>query len=183
MPMLDGTKAKQVIVEVVRCAGGKLTGKTKLYKAFYLAHLFYAENAPGYLTDWPIVRMPYGPGVDSGDELLDELRIAGIVERESSTTGPYHTTTYRLTSKKLPGERLPKKALEAVRAAVDFVETKSATELSDLTHEHSRSWNNARNGQQLNIYIDQIDDDEFDKRERELDALRRDLVAAWKFNK
>jgi hypothetical protein len=24
-------------------AGGKLAGKTKLYKAFYLAHLFYAE--------------------------------------------------------------------------------------------------------------------------------------------
>ena len=100
--------------------------------------------------------------------------------RESTKTGPCHTTTYRLTGKKLPSDRLPKKALDAIRAAVQFVHEKNATELSDLTHEYSRSWINARDGQQLNIYIDQIDDDEFDRREQELDALNRDLVAAWK---
>ena len=38
---------------------------------------------------------------------------------------------------------------------------KGAAELSDLTHEFSRSWNSASEGQELNIYVDLIPDDEF----------------------
>ena len=180
MLMLDGIRAKQVIVELIRAAGGEWTGKTKLYKAFYLAHLFFAESEPGYLTNWPIVRMPNGPGVDSGDELLSELALCGVLARKGTKTGPYPTTTYRLMKKRPPGEKLSKAALAAISAAVEFVQTRNATELSDLTHEFSRFWNTARDGQTLNIYIDQIDEGEFDEREQALDALNRDLVAAWK---
>ncbi|HYV36446.1 MAG TPA: type II toxin-antitoxin system antitoxin SocA domain-containing protein [Gemmataceae bacterium] len=179
MPKLDAIQAKQVIVELLRAAGGAWTGKTKLYKAFYLAHLYYAENEPGYLTNWPVVRMPNGPGIDAGDELLEELELTGIIARDAAMVGPYHTSSYRLTGKKLPAERLAKKALEAIRVAVEFVQTKSATELSDLTHEFSRSWLNARDGQHLNIYIDLIEEDEFARREQSLETLHRDLVAAW----
>jgi hypothetical protein len=36
----DKERAKRVIVEILRQAGGEL-GKTKLFKAFWLAHLYY----------------------------------------------------------------------------------------------------------------------------------------------
>jgi hypothetical protein len=36
MSMKERTKAKQVIVEIVRQAKGKFTGKTRLFKAFYV---------------------------------------------------------------------------------------------------------------------------------------------------
>ncbi len=99
MNMLDVDRAKQVLVELIRAAGGEWTGLTKLYKAFYLAHLYYADSAPGYLTNWPIVRMPNGPGVESGDELLTELVLADIITRQNARIGPYPTTTYRVTTK------------------------------------------------------------------------------------
>ena len=52
------TTAQQVLLELIQDAGGVWEGKKRLYKAFYFAHLYYAEERPGLLTDWPIVRMP-----------------------------------------------------------------------------------------------------------------------------
>ena len=56
MNMLDTDRAKRVLVELIRAAGGEWTGKTRLYKAYYLAHLYYAETESGFLTNWPVVR-------------------------------------------------------------------------------------------------------------------------------
>ena len=174
----ESTKAKQVILQIVKSAGGELTGKARLFKAFYLAHLFYSKDAPDYLTNWAIVRMPNGPGIGAGDELIHELVLAGALTRNPANIGPYSTTKYRATGKELPS-KLPKAAIEAIDSAVEFVRNKSAAELTDLTHEHSRSWIAARDGQPLNIYIDNIPDDEFESREHDLDALSRDLLSAW----
>ena len=104
MSTLETDQAKQVLVELIRAAGGEWTGLTKLYKAFYLAHLYYAESAPGYLTNWPIVKMPNGPGIESGEALLNELVIAGILAREGARIGPYPTTRYRIANPR-PGRR------------------------------------------------------------------------------
>ena len=60
------------------------------------------------------------------------------------------------------------------------IEPFAATELSDLTHEFSRSWIEARDGQPLDIYIDMIPDDEFERHEREIDTVHRELLAALK---
>ena len=68
--------AKRLILEILRQAGGEIE-KTKIFKAFWLAHLYYSKIAPGYLTDWPIVRMPNGPGIDRGDQLIVELIHSG----------------------------------------------------------------------------------------------------------
>ena len=99
MNMLDMDRAKQVLVELIRAAGGEWTGKTRLYKAYYLAHLYYAETEPDYLTNWPVVKMPYGPGIECGDELLNQLVLAGVLVRKHTAVGPYTATAYRLTEK------------------------------------------------------------------------------------
>jgi hypothetical protein len=178
--MTERAKAKRVIAEIVRQAGGKLTGKTRLYKAFYLAHLFFAERDRGYLTAWPIVRMPHGPGIDCGDELIEELELSGILERKQVPEGPWQTTRYGLKREGRRQEKLSAGATRAIKEAVEFVCSKAATELSELTHEFSRSWLEARDGQPLDIYIDIIPDDEYEMREREIGALHRELMAAWK---
>lgn len=178
--MSERTKAKRVILELIRQAGGEFVGMTRLYKAFYVAHLLYAENEPGFLTTWPIVRMPHGPGIESGEDLLVELELTGLLDVERVREGPWTTARYKLTDRGLASQPLDPAEQRAVREAVEFVQSKSAVEVSELTHEHSRSWLAARDGQVLNIYIDMIPDDEFRRRERELDALHRDVMAAWK---
>src|SRR3974390_425277 len=130
MSMTERTKAKHVITEIIRQAGGKFTGKTRLYKAFYVAHLLFAEREAGYLTVWPVVRMPHGPGIDCGDELLAELELSGIVDRKQMPEGPWQTTRYELTRKGRGEEKLSAGATRAIKEAVEFVSSKSATELS-----------------------------------------------------
>jgi hypothetical protein len=151
MSLHERAKAKRVIAEIVKEAGGELVGKTRLFKAFYVAHLLYAEREPGYLTTWPIVRMPHGPGIDGGDELLRELELTGVLHCDQVPEGPWLTNRYVLQKKAPAGDRLSAGEIRAIREAVRFVQSKSAAELSELTHEHSRSWIAARDGQPLNI--------------------------------
>jgi hypothetical protein len=179
MKIFDTDRAKHVLVELIRAAGGEWTGKTRLYKGYYLAHLYYAETEPDYLTNWPVVKMPYGPGIECGDELLNQLVLSGVLAREHTLIGPYTGTVYRLTGKPLPGESLSLQAVRAIELAVNFVREKGAAELSDLTHEFSRSWNSAQEGQELNIYVDPIPDDEFAARDQRLSTLKSELTAAW----
>ena len=66
-------RAKKIIVELVREAGGKFASMTSLSQAFWKAHLAYAAQEPGYLSSWPIVKTPSGPGIGDFDTLLSEM--------------------------------------------------------------------------------------------------------------
>ena len=173
--MADRDRAKKVIVEIIRQAGGELTATTRLYKALYFAHLYYAEAAPGYLSDWPIVKMPNGPGIHSCGGIVAELLAAGALATDHVPVGPFRAVRYRLTGQELPGAPLPDEAVQAIQRAVQLVQDKPATELSDMTHEFSRSWNMANDGDELNIYVDLIPDDEYQMREENLARLRNSL--------
>lgn len=169
-------RAKRIIVEIIRQAGGQITRKTALFKAFYFAHLFYAESEPGYLSDWPIVRMPHGPGIESANELIKELTDNGFIRTDHTPIGPYKAITFRTTQKELSEPELHSAEVAAIRRAVNLVKNMSAAELTDLTHEFSRSWNEAKHGERMDIYVDSIPEDEFDNREQEL----AELEEAWK---
>ena len=162
---------QDVILEILRVADGEWTGKTKLYKAFYFAHLYYANERPGLLTDWPIARMPEGPGIHQGDRLLNAIAEHGFLTVELSHEGPYPENRYRLTDKAGQVPRPPADASSAIKDAANFCLPRTATELSQLTHERSRSWKLGRDGDLLNIYIDTIPDDEYQRRQDELARL------------
>jgi len=179
MPNSDREQAKQVILEIVRRCGGEFEGKTKLYKTFYLAHLYYAGEAPGYLTEWPIVRMPHGPGIDCGDALLHELVTEGALSAEPHRIGPYISTKYRVVQGFDSGQTFDEVALQSIQSAIDFALTRSASQLSELTHEQSRSWNSTPDGSILNIYLDLIPDEEYDERRGQLQTLRDEIAAAF----
>ena len=109
--------AKKIIVEIIRHLGGSITGVNKLDVAFYLAHLFYAKSEIGYLSDWPIVRLPHGPGVDEGEVLLAELVGTGILNAKSQSIGPYEVAEYSLSGKDATEDPLAPEAVTAIKKA------------------------------------------------------------------
>lgn len=175
----DKETAKQVIAEIERQSpGDELSGKVRLFKAFYFDHLFYARDNVGYLTEWPIVKMPNGPGIDGFDTLISELVQDQILEVEPTRIGPYNAALYRATAKQ--GERvLAEDAVNAVRNAVEFIAHKTGAQLSDITHEHSRSWNEAELGSELSIYLDMLSDEDYEVEKERASRIGQELEAAW----
>lgn len=171
------TTARDVILELLRVGEREWTGKTKLFKAFYFAHLYYANSRPGLLTGWPIARMPEGPGIDKSDVLFGELTQEGYLTIEVIHEGPYPEYRYRLTDKGYNAERPPEDARVAIKDAATFCLPKTGSELSQFTRDKSRSWREGKDGQVLDIYIDTIPDEEYEKRRVEIVNLDKLLPA------
>ena len=170
-------RAKEIIVEIIRQAGGTFEGKLRLYKTFYFAHLYYYEKTGGcILSEWPIVRMPEGPGIDMGDVLIRELIDSGILERSSRPSGPYSEQVFRLLTDR--STSLDACAMQAIYESWNFVSKKTAQELSAITHEKSRAWKDAENGEELNVYIDTFDDDELEDRRVRCEEARKAIESA-----
>ncbi len=160
----DKERAKQIIVEVIRQAGGTFDNKTNLFKAFYYAHLLFAESQPGYLSSWPIVRMPRGPGIHRFDILLGELMAEGKVETKQISKGSYSGFRFQVSGKAETHDLLTAAAIESIADAVKRVEGRSAEQVSHDSHETSRAWRNSKDGDELNIYVDLIPDEEYQAR-------------------
>ena len=173
----DRSLAKEIILEILRQAGARFRGKARLYKTFYFAHLYHYKEGNGLLSDWPIVRMPQGPGIDEGTQLLHELKAEGRIGLHSEECGPYKEVQITLTSPE-PSTLGPAEIL-AVKQAVAYVAEKSASDLSNETHEYSRSWLKMPDGAPLNIYVDVLDDEEYENTASEIDRLNADLAAVF----
>lgn len=152
-------EAKRVILKIIAIAGGKLRKKVALYKAFYYAHLWYWKEYTGILTDYPIVKMPHGPGIDRGTDLLSELEKDGLIKINKETGGFYDEQSFLLTSTHLIDRN--DKDYQAIKKAVDYVIKKNAIKLSETTHENSISWQESEIGDELNIYLDLLEDEEY----------------------
>ena len=59
------------------------------------------------------------------------------------------------------------------------MEGRTGAELSELTHEHSRSWQTTPNGQEMNIYVDLIDDEEMEVMRRQVAAVKEREQGVW----
>jgi hypothetical protein len=169
--MSNRERAKRLILEILRAAGGGL-GKAVLFKAFWLAHLYYVKKAPGYLSDWPVIHMPTGPGIDQGDALLRELAGEGLLQQTHEPNGPYTEMHCRLTDKPLEAG-LSEAAVAAVQEAVAFVKQFTAAGLSQWSHDASRSWRETAPGEELDIYADLIPEDEFEEAEKQVEAMSK----------
>src|SRR5262245_5775654 len=163
-------RAKKIVVELVRQAGGQFQNKTNLFKAFWKAHLAYAENSPGYLSTWPIIRMPNGPGIEDFDYLLSEMLADGWLAIGEAQVGPYQAMVLSLGAN-CPPPSLPEAAIAAIREGVKAVDGKSAAAVSDESHRQSRVWREAKDGEELDIYLDLMNDAERDQREANIAAL------------
>jgi|ERR1043165_2102818 hypothetical protein len=176
MPAAD---PRHVIVEILRNAKNGIN-KTKLFQAFYLSHLVYTHNTPGLLTPWKMVHTPKGPGIDASYQLLESLEADGYLTRKVTSDGLFKECEFCWTGKELLANALPQAAIDAIQRATAYVLPLTASQISQLTHEHSRSWIEATNGETLDIYTDLIDDEEYDRRNEQLDRLEADIEAALK---
>ncbi len=165
------TRVKRIITEIVsHCPEG--IGKTKLYKAFWLSHLIYANKNPGFLSDWPVVRMPRGPGIDKGSYLLGSLIDEGFLATSHKYHGPLPETIHQLKAKS-EGD-LDEAAVAAIKAAAEDILPLTASQCSEISHDASRSWNESKDGAELNIYTDMIPDEEYEHRKKSM----REIAAA-----
>ena len=172
-------RAKLVIAETIRQAGGVLQNKTNLFKAFYHAHLIYSQKHAGYLSTWPIVKMPNGPGIHHSDELLGELMAQGVLQIGEVRAGNYTAFKFELCDDRFLEGQLEPEAVEAIAEAVKIVEGKSAYRVSSESHAHSRTWRNAADGEELAIYCDLIPDAEYRERRDRMEATAEILRDAW----
>ena len=171
------TAAQNVILQILQAGDGEWSGKEKLHKAFYFAHLYYANEHPGLLTDWPIAKLQHGPGIHRGEELIDGMVRDGLLEVELAHEGPYPEYRYRLTEKARGlGSSIPPEARQAIEKAALFCKDRTAPELSMMTHDRSRSWNEGQLGDILNIDIDTIPDDEYQRQQQRVKELSKDLA-------
>lgn len=170
--------AKLLICEILAVNGGSLPGKVRLNKAFYLAHLYAWRATATPLTDYPIVRLPHGPAINDLTDLLNELRAEGRMEIATVPNGPFDEYVYRLTESAWPVEPDPERQ-RAIQSAVEFVRERTAAELSTLMHEHSRSWQAVKDGQEMDIYLDIADQDELDTIREHVEAVRAREGEIW----
>lgn len=165
----DKNRAKAIIIEIIRQNGGTFHNKTNLFKAFWRAHLEYARDHAAGLSKWPIVRMPNGPGIDKFDVLLGELMAEEMVRADEVEFGDRTGFEFHLVG--APSASFSEEERAAIRKAVSQVAGKSAALVSKESHDASRSWNEAKDGERLDVFLDVIPQAEFSEREARLKAI------------
>jgi hypothetical protein len=172
-------KARQIILEIVRqSANHSLMGRTRLYKAFYFAHLYYLGDFGEFLSGWPIVRMPNGPGIDKFDTLIQPLLDRGDITARSTRSGPFPTTRFT-ARRELQDTSLSESEVQSIQKAVEYIHDKQAGRLSEITHEYSRSWQESENGDELQISLDLMTDEEVAAVRSQQEEIARDVAAIF----
>jgi hypothetical protein len=153
-------QAKRVILQIVAIAGGRLEGVARLNKAFYAAHIIFWRDRQGLLTDYPVVKLPNGPGIDQFAGLIYELVEVGDLEKIEEAKGPYTQSTLVL---KVPVEIDPNAPeFEPISEAVRWVNSMSTAQLSVVTHEQPSYQGQPRMGYEQAIYLDALSEDEYE---------------------
>lgn len=165
-------QARAVIAALVNAAPDGSLSRTQIYKGFYFAHLMHMQRFGAELSEWPVVRMPHGPGIDRGSDLLDELVQDEVLCCNKTPNGPFveHRFSVKdMTKADAEIGRLSGIQKLSIKGAARTAGEASAGELSALTHDRSTSWNETLSGATLPIYVDLIEPEEV---EDVRDALR-----------
>jgi len=172
----DRREAKRVILEILRQAGsgpekGRGLSAVGLAHAFWSAHLYHARKNGGYLTDWPLVRTPWGADIQGGAALLRELIQDGLVAAGQEEFGPFPVTTYAHTGKPFAPEAAPEMA-EAVRQALGTPPVAHTPACWAWWAVLSRAWRTTPDGAEMDIYLDLIPDDLYEERRGLLEDMK-----------
>lgn len=154
-------RAKQVILVILYYAE-RPCSLDQIHTAAYWAHRRFADTQPGYLSAWPIMRMLRGPGIDKFDLLLGELVAEGKVETKEIDHGGHKGFRFALRGDVELGG-LSDGAMDAIAYATAQVSGKGAEQVSRESRQISRAWQAAQHGEEINIYLDSLGDDEYEE--------------------
>lgn len=161
----DYNRAKAVIVEIIRQAGGTIQSKTRLFKAFWMSHVRYHElGNVSPLTRWPIARLPHGPGIDDFDVLAGKLLEEGVVKLQDVTVGEYAAMQFS-TGDNSVEHAFTSDEMSAIQCGVEYINGKTAKKVSDDSHAKSRAWQGASNGDVIDIFADSMTAEEWNDAE------------------
>lgn len=173
-------RAIRVVYEIIRQSpGDAFDGKTRLFKAFYFAHLYYAKQESRLLSSWPIVRMPNGPGIGNFQALLKDLLASNLIRTEVIEEGPYSTTRYSVTDVDPSWEPLSAGELQAIRDSARYVSDKNAAHLSAITHDMSRAWINNNDGDEINVFDDIVEEEVYQDERARAQSLEEAFEKVW----
>ena len=127
-----------------------------LHVAFYYAHLVYHADQSGYLSTWPIVKLPHGPGIEDEIGLLTEIWNTMLSE----------------IAKYAKGAGLTEVEIASIQWGVDISKKMAVTV-------DSPAWRPASLGEELSIYSDPLPDEEFARRRGSAEATARALARMW----
>jgi hypothetical protein len=103
----------------------------------------------------------------------------GKVETKQFQHGEYTAFRFSLCEPSPDRSALPEGAIEAVAYGVEQIRGKSATQVSDESHEVSRVWRQANDGDELNIYLDSLSLEDYEEAIARAKRLRDELEVAW----
>ena len=132
------------------------------------------------LSDWPIVRMPNGPGIESGDALLGELERDGVVDQKLVTMDTHESIVCILKDEgrgAAAWDSLTEDEKESVQWAVKRFQDHDSEQATDASHDLSWVWHELPDSAELPIYADLIEDPERIARLRSARDEFRRLVA------
>lgn len=153
---------KRLILKLIQAYGGTLKGKTRLFKAYYYAHLAYWKLCQQMLTTSTIARMDGGPGIDGAAGILNELVDEGLIAIGSEESGMSRPTVVYSLKVEFPldDDNLEDKA---VKQAWEKTHRLPGGALSQKTHRDSRAWERGENGDIIDVYFDAADAEELDQ--------------------
>ena len=157
--MPDRDQAKRLILQIVAIAGGRLEAMSRLNKAFYAAHIIYWRERQGILSDYPIVKLPYGPVIDDFEGLVDELVAEDALDAIEEVKGPFPQTTLVLKASVEIDPSAPE--YEPISKAVHWVKAHTVAELERLTHDRPSYLSQPRIGYEQPIYLDALKEEEY----------------------
>jgi hypothetical protein len=168
--------AKEIVAEIVRQFGGVISERGPVDKAFYHAHLIYAEAEPGYLSNWPVVKLQHGAGIADLEALLAEMVRDGVLEPIAGGHRAFASSAAETDSQQAP---LEPPAIKAISDAVRLVAAENTASFRTVPCVYSRSWREAEDGDELNFYCDDVPEQEYQERSAAMRKMVEAMYAAW----
>lgn len=152
VPKLQVSKFKEVLLYILeRCAGKPNVGETVLYKLLYFSDFNYYELYEEQLTGANYRKLPYGPVPQKLDQIIEQMRTDGQLERIKTNYHGFSQTRYfPLVKADLRTFKASEK--EVIDRVIEQMSDWSASAISDYSHKDI-PWLATKEGEEINYEL------------------------------
>ena len=152
VPKLQVSKFKQVLLYILeRCAGKPNVGETVLYKLLYFSDFNYYELYEEQLTGAKYRKLPYGPVPQKLDQIIEQMKVDGQLERIKTTYHGFPQTRY-FPLEKADLRTFKASEKEVIDRVIEQMSDWSASAISDYSHKDI-PWLATKEGEEINYEL------------------------------